>query len=169
MTVAGAEDKRGPLSTVATWFESREGRLFDPVRTNLAQSAVPPKLRRFSKSPEQLLEVQSLAGSRRPLVRRRFFLSAPLPGLGLLSEKSARSIHHPRRVGANATDETRAGERGIHLELGERWSGAGPCELRSLPARCSLAARLLHFQNFHHGFCFTVYVFFSVSKTILLT
>ena len=36
-----------------------------------------------------------------------------------------------------ATDETRAGERGVSpFELLKMLSGAGPCELRSLPARC---------------------------------
>jgi hypothetical protein len=40
----------------------------------------------------------------------------------------------------NVTDETRAGERGVSpFELREILSAAGSYELRSLPARCSLA------------------------------
>jgi len=42
-------------------------------------------------------------------------------------------------VGPNVKDETRAGERADDLNLGKMRSGAGPCELRSIPAR-SLSA-----------------------------
>jgi len=37
---------------------------------------------------------------------------------------------------SNVKDETRAGERADDLNLGKMRSGAGPCELRSIPARC---------------------------------
>jgi hypothetical protein len=37
---------------------------------------------------------------------------------------------------ADRNDETRAGERAVNLKLREMLSGAGPYELRALPARC---------------------------------
>src|SRR4029077_19680757 len=39
-------------------------------------------------------------------------------------------------AGPDVKDETRAGERADDLNLGKMRSGAGPCELRSIPARC---------------------------------
>jgi hypothetical protein len=39
----------------------------------------------------------------------------------------------------NVKDETRAGERADDLNLGKMRSGAGPCELRSIPRALTLA------------------------------
>jgi hypothetical protein len=50
------------------------------------------------------------------------------------------TFHRP-----NVKDETRAGERADDLNLGKMRSGAGPCELRSIPARCLCRlVRLIH-------------------------
>jgi len=46
---------------------------------------------------------------------------------------------------SNVKDDTRAGERADDLNLGKMRRGAGPCELRSIPARCLCRlVRLIH-------------------------
>ncbi len=50
MTVAGADDKRRPLSAVATLFESREGRLSDLVRLTSTNNHPAPKFRCFYRT-----------------------------------------------------------------------------------------------------------------------
>ena len=62
-----------------------------------------------------------------------------------VSEMSLIAIGRIVRMESNVKDETRAGERADDLNLGKMRSGAGPCELRSIPARCLCRlVRLIH-------------------------
>ena len=55
------------------------------------------------------------------------------------------SIYEEKAMHANVKDETRAGERADDLNSGKMRSGAGPYELRSIPARCLCRlVRLIH-------------------------
>jgi hypothetical protein len=99
------------VESVATWFESREGRLSDLPRSSFAMTAVAPKIRCFSKSADGDLVLKSSSEScARALslmrtcaaLRRRFrgpsfssgFLLLSL--LGLL--RLAQPAHHPPRA-----------------------------------------------------------------------